>query len=391
MAAYDITLLDSALEFDTTDVFSRSVVEIDGTDRVLVSWYQSTTVLNVQAFDVNPSTGAISAIGSPVDIMAGTVTSPSNGTCLVAIDSSNFAIIYAGVDSDGFIQLLSVDGSGNVSTNGSAVEYDTVNGTEPYAILWDSTHLLATWAGSGSDGFAAIFVFDTGAGTISVVGTPLEYDTTNGTDSSIVKLNSTKALVAYSGGTAGVGTTALVLDVNASTYAVTAAGSKFLYASGVSTNGTSLHLLDSGSPMIVVHRLFTSSAVIFRTLSINTTTWAITNFGAENTVYSGVNPGGSSSTKGLAEVDTDVFTSVSRNSSAVGTVGTLSWNSGTGDITLEDEASLGMDATGANVLLMSNGLHVVAWTGTDGDGFIQAFSVELPAPSTFTPKASFFM
>ena len=234
----DITALDTKLEFNTTNGQSNQVARIPGLDRVVVASTQSTTVVNVQAFNVNRNTGAVTAIGSAVDIEPGTAGSIVNGMSLVMIDASNFAVFWVGAGSDGFAQLFDLDATGNISANGSAIEYDIDTGTWPASVLMDSTHILTTWTGASIDGFAAIFTVNTGTGSISLTGTPFEFDTSDYTFGSLAKLSDTKAIVFYRG--AFIDGFARVLDINTSTWAVTAAGDAFEYLDASTITGNSV-------------------------------------------------------------------------------------------------------------------------------------------------------
>jgi len=50
MATYDVTALDSALEFDATLGKSTSIVRLTGTNKVAIAWNQSTTLFYVMSW-----------------------------------------------------------------------------------------------------------------------------------------------------------------------------------------------------------------------------------------------------------------------------------------------------------------------------------------------------
>lgn len=165
------------------------------------------------------------AIGSAVEHD----TSDGSLHAVCEIDSTHWFIIYRGVAGDGFAQVFTVDGSGNMSEVGTGVEFDTSNfgtGAPPphpggACCLMDSTHVLVAWSGPANDGFARVIELD-GSYNLSLVGTAaLEFDTTTGENMDVKKLDATHAFLAWRG--AGDDGFVMVLVVDGS-WNVTAAG-----------------------------------------------------------------------------------------------------------------------------------------------------------------------
>jgi hypothetical protein len=382
MAAYDITAFGSALEFDTTAAFSKQAVPIPGTDWIAIAWYRSTTVVNVQVFSVNRSTGAVTALGSPFDIEGGTSTDTLAGIAIVAIDASNLAVFWTGPGNDGFCRLLSVDGSGNVSGNGSILEYETSFSKYPRAILWDSTHILAVWTGN-SGGASAIFTINTGTGSISVTGTPLALG--NFGLSELLRLNSTKALIAYNGQfDDGF---MRVLDINTSTWAVTAAGSAFEFEDNITLVNLSIAPADlSSSPMVVyLMRGLNDSSLRFQhaTYDINTSTWAIT---TRSALTAPASPGGANtssmgaSSAGAISKDLVVVSYPGDDPNFV-ILRAVLINPSTGAMTAQASLNYNPGDFGRNlsqpIIYLGDGLLVHVWSDAADDGFIRTFQIEL--------------
>lgn len=391
MATYDITALSSALEFDTTNTDGKSISKLPTEDRVIMAWYQSTSIAYVQCFNVNSSTGAVTAIGSPVDIEPSTTTTISM-ISVVAIDDSNAAVFWAGAGDDGYAQLISIDGTGNCTTNGSAIEYDAVNGTFMSAILWDSTHILNTWSGTLSDGFACIFDFNTGTGTIAKVGTQFEFDTTNALYQVPIKLNSTKALQLYRRDADDLW--GVVLDINSSTYAVTAAGSNALLVSAVQLDGLSgCFIEDNGATMKVASIIKDGNGTYVSSHSVDTSTWAVT---TQNTSSSlGTSSAAGTQAVSIAKVDDDTLIAFFRGEATTltGRAVTIAYTTGSGIgsviDTIQTDASNFNQAT-PTLAFMGTNWFIVGWTGASSDGFVQTFSVELPAVGTARPQFTGF-
>lgn len=374
MAQYDVTALSTPLQFDVTNAQSVSSVKVPGKDWIAVSWMQSTTLVYVQAFSINTGTGALTAIGSPLDIEAGTVDDANLGTSIVAIDGSNLAVAWCGPDVDGFVRLISLDGSGNCATNGSALEYSTADGLYPSMILWDSTHVLIAYQGASADGFAIVVSFNTGTGVMSNVGTAFEFDTGNCSIPSVVQLNSTKALVSYTGVSADG--FAVVLDVAAVTFAVSAAGATFEYLDATTINGNTAFLISSGSPMVACLYYLASATPTFRTFNISTTTWAITAFGTALQFSNAASGLVRNDIRALGLVDSTTLIGFYPSSDDDGFVTTMAYNSGDGSLTAIN--TLEFDTTDGYAMHCVNiggGWFGNVWQRSSNAGFMQVFNV----------------
>jgi hypothetical protein len=384
MATYDITALSTALEFESGfgNFDQGSVVRVGTLDRVLVAWGNNSS-LWLQAFNINKSTGVITAIGSRLEGFDSFTS--FGGVSLVAIDDSNYAVFWADGSSDGRARLFSLDGTGNVSTNGSAIEYDTTQGTEPTAVLMDSTHILNVWRGTSLDGFAAIFTVDTGAGTITLTGTPFEFDTTDYRFGSLAKINDTKAVLFYSGiATDGY---AVVLNVNTSTWAVTAAGSVLEYLNNSTINSNSVVVMDNvSSPFRVINNYIDATAgdAEVQSFSINTSTFAITNL--DTPLDLSTSDAVSEYASSIQKVDDTHIVAFYQGAGFDGFARVVTYNVSTGALSataneIEFETSDFFRSASADV---GGGYYVCIWRGVSQDGFIQAFQVELPVTTNTT-------
>lgn len=390
MASYDIATLGTALEYEPTAAIGSSIVRLPGASKIAIAWKQSDTVFYVQCFTVNISTGDLAAIGSPMDIETGTASSSDQPISLCAIDGSNLAVFWAGNNTRADCRLLSVDGTGNVTSNGSVVEFDGAgvdSVSVSNSILWDSTHILLTWrSGAGTNDVASIFSVNTGTGTIAVVGTPLNFaNTGNKFFGSITRLDSTKVIVFYQG--ASDDGYARVLNVNASTFAVTTAGDEFTYLASSNIKSNSVCVVDTGSPMKVINTWQNDDTQIssIRSFQINTTTWAITVFGAQVDIgaTTGTNIPMATSIQILDSTHIVVWY-VGASGSGFAKVMTYT----AGDGTLSDSAntlefqtpSFSYCRTSSCTFTEVTGFFVLAYADsyTSGDGFAQAFQISLP-------------
>lgn len=374
--AYEITPLDSALEFDTTQAFEKDSQWLSAT-RFVIVWRRSGSLILAQAFDLTPSTGAITALSSAATIYSGT-----NSTCpkLVVYDSTHFVVFWGGDSADGYVRSFQVNaGTGAITTWGSEVEYDTSNGTYPSPVFMDATHILNVWAGA-SNGLAQIFTLNSGTGAITQEGSPYSYTAGPGTFTSILKISATKAAVFYAGTDSdGYG---IVLDVNTSTWAVTAAGSEFEYLDGVTIQNNTIVALSN--PTVILNLAVSSGGAItgsfFRPLSIDTSTWAITNLGSTETVFALVS--GNLATPCVKLDATHVWIGV-QGTDNDGFVQTWSIDLTTGAMAKIDEEEIDPnDGFAMSALNYGSGLIVNSYSGTDLDGFVRAYQVAMPPTAT---------
>jgi hypothetical protein len=391
MAVYDVTALSTPLEFDTANSSCKSAGKIPGSDRIIMAWFRSTDYVAVQCFDVHPSTGAVTAIGSPVDIEVSSGGPLDTGLNLVVIDANNAIVAWPGSGADGYVRLVSIDSSGNVTTNGSALEYDTAQGYVPFMTLWDSTHVLIVWDGSAFDGFAQILEINTGSGTITKLGSALEFDTSSLYSPIVLKLNATKAFVAYIG-PSNHGKS-IVLNINTSTWAVSAAGSAFVFRSAGGGGLSATIVEDLGSTIKIAVSFNMPSVLEVFSLIINTSTWSIS---TQNTVNLITHSGSTGFESSLVKVDDETLLVFNRGTDADGFATTFSYTTSSGIGSVIN--SLEFYTTDVTFLTnppveMTQGRYVLGWAGDGNDGYVQTFDVDLgsipPTPSTNNALFSF--
>jgi hypothetical protein len=104
----------------------------------------------------------------------------------------------------------------DVTLEGSALEYDTVEAEFPQSIKIDSTHTLVTWQGSGNDGFVQVMERNDTTEAVTAKGSKLEHDTGIQYLSSIQQIDSNHFALFYVGNDVYVQT----IEVNLTTWAV---------------------------------------------------------------------------------------------------------------------------------------------------------------------------
>lgn len=376
MATYDITWLWSILEFDTTNAQSISMIKYPWIDRVGVFRANSTWTPYVQSFNINTSTWTVTAVWSPLDIWTMWVT--TSWAELAWIDNSNLIVNYNGSWSDWFLQLISVDWSGNCSLNWSALEYDTANWIYNQVVMMDSTHALVVWSDSTGDWRAQIFSVNTWAWTMTALGSSFEFDVSDYVVWDLIKLSSSKALVFYRWVDADWW--ARVLDINTSTRAVTAAWSAFEFKDATTlANFVQACVIDETTYDFAWIYWETTWTTRARTFNINSWTRAISAWWSELTVDSSA---WTTPWYNIIKLDETHLVALYTWSAAdwYSTVLEIDWTWNLSKVWTEYEFETWAFIAWSIVSFESNPwLYVIAWTWPASDWFIHTIQVEMPS------------
>ena len=312
MATYDVTEID-AIEQDASQGQYHSLVMIDSTHFILAY----TGAFNdgfIKTFSIDSSYDNITEIDSlEHDVEQGTYNS------LVMIDSTHFILAYAGYSNDGFIKVFSIDGSYDNITQLSSVEHDVGSGLYNSLVMIDSTHFMLAFTGGGSDGWIKTFSMD-GSYNITTVDY-LEHDSTQGIHNSLVMIDSTHFMLSYN----HTGGYLKVFSIDGSYDNITQLTSLKQYDTGITYN--SLVMIDSTHFM----------------LSFNT----------------------------------DVLNGYVKTFSIDGSYNTTEIDSYMHDATLEYSSLIGIDSTH----------FMLAYSGYASDGFIKVFDID-GSYDTITQKSS---
>ena len=165
------------MEFDTVYGLYNNCYKIDSNH--FINFWRGGGSLNgfVQVFTVNTSTWAVTTAGAILefDTVNGLYTSCSK------IDDNHFINFWSGADSDGFVQVFTVNTSTwEVTTAGAILEFDTVYGLYNSCYKIDDNHFINFWSGADSDGFVQVFTVNTSTWAVTTTTARLEFDTQTG-------------------------------------------------------------------------------------------------------------------------------------------------------------------------------------------------------------------
>jgi len=213
--------LGAALNFDNTGVLNEAI-KVDANHFMNV-WKDAASAGVAQIFEVNLTTNAITAMGTPFSFDA---NGYFNGS-LSKVDANHFILFYGGgIGALGRALVFEVNlSTWAVTKPGSAIVFDGVsnyfNSSQP---LGNGTHFVNFWR--GSNGFAQAFSVNLGTWAITAIGTPLTFATTAQYNSAQSLGDGKHFINFWADGTGAWGATQ-VFNVNPSTFAITTAGTKY--------------------------------------------------------------------------------------------------------------------------------------------------------------------
>lgn len=288
---------------------------------------------------------------------------------LVKISDTKVIMFWSGTDNDGFCRLFELDAvTGSLSPIGTVLEFDTVQTGDVTAIKIDSSRVVAVWSGTGNDGYVQAFNVD--GDTPVALGTALEYDTGNGQDPSIALIDATHVICFFtSSGGIGVATV-FAIDLSGN---VTEPGASLTFDATDNYNNRCVAIGNGTHFLNFWQRAGAGLAQVF---SVNTSTWAITAIGTALNYETGLdNPSVAAVGDGQHFLNvfssTDVFAqvfNVNPSTYAVTEVGTPATLTTSG---VNDQV----------VVSLGDGEHFVSsYCKNVGDGYVQLLAMD---PLTF--------
>jgi hypothetical protein len=114
------------------------------------------------------------------------------------VDSDTYALAYTGPNDDGFITTFTISADGTSITEIQTLEHDTQNGTNNSLVQVDSDTYALAYAGDDADGYIATFTISSDGATITEVAS-LEHVTQADPYNSIIQVDSDTYALAYAG------------------------------------------------------------------------------------------------------------------------------------------------------------------------------------------------
>jgi len=187
---YAITEIDS-LEYDAVRSTHPSLIQIDSTHFIL-AYSGDNFAVTIVTFSIDANYDNITVIDS---LACDTGSNNGNDTSLVMLDSSRFVVAFSGSGSDGYIRTLSIDESYNISAV-ALLEHDTTSGRYNSLIALDSTHVVLAYSQpSAYYGYLKSFYISSDLNTITTLKSANH--NTPSSSNSLIKIDATHLMLAY--------------------------------------------------------------------------------------------------------------------------------------------------------------------------------------------------
>ena len=195
-----ITEIDS-LEFDTTICIEPHVTLLDST-HLIIAYQGPDEDAFIKTFSFDGSYDTLTEIDSLEHDSDATYSVGEEGS-LITIDSTHVMLAYLGFETGSFatqliIKTFTIDGSYNITETDKYIPSNVYpKGYDNSLVMLDSTHFILAFRGVNDDGFIMTMSID-GSYTISGIDF-LEHDIYSGYSNSMVKIDSSHVALAYLG------------------------------------------------------------------------------------------------------------------------------------------------------------------------------------------------
>lgn len=197
----------------------------------------------------------------------------------VQIDSTHFVLLYQGAAGDGFAQPFEYNATyGTLTKVGTALEFDTADQLGIDAVVFNTNRIFVVWGGSGSDGFARVLTVNTSTWAVTG-GTALEYDITQGLFPTCAYIRQDGSgnwqfMVCWQGASADG--FARVLQVATGTETITTLGAAALEFDTSDYSYGSVHKVNNDDTRYILFHRGAAADGFVRILTVNLSTYAIT-------------------------------------------------------------------------------------------------------------------
>lgn len=378
LSANVIDGLDSPFEFATSDASEKYITKLSDT-RFVAAWMESNTVKKVQVFEIDRDTGIVTALSSPLTFYTDSIAWGQVPDISINVyDETHFVMFWMGTGNDGFVRSFQVNaGTGAVTVWGAELEFDTTGGQYISAVNILSNRILATWSRDGAfNNFSQIFTLNPSTGEVVQNASPF---LSGGQYNSLVKVSDEIALLSYSGGGSGNDGVVVPLSINHLTWEVGAAAAPFTFYTPGSGSDTGNDLLKLSDNLYVNWFVRNTNAQMLQALSVDEN-FNVTNLGSAVTVSTFATfPNAIRCIQRIDETHFILF--FKDTASGIARIYEIDPDTGgmipVGDLVLDSTYTIPVGAD------MGDGLFLNGWTGTDADGFVQAFVVSSDVGVTF--------
>ena len=291
-------------------------------------------------------------------------TSDATYNSLIHMGSNKYVLAYTDSDGDGFIKTFTISSDGSTITEVTNFEHNTADGTHHSAVMVDSDTYLLAYASSVDMGKISTHTI-TGDGTVTSGNiVKYEHETAKATYNSLVKVDSDTYALAYTGGGD---------DGHIQTFTVPSDGSSITKVTNEEHNtsdGTHNSLIRVDADTYALAYASTSDMGKIATFTITADGTTITE------LVDTEHETNKATYNSLVKVDSDTYALAYTGGGDDGHIQTFTIPGDGSSITkvtnLEHDTS---DATHNSLIRVDADTYALAYTGTDGDGFIKTFTI----------------
>lgn len=332
--------LGGTAQIENDEFRSPTAVKIDD-EKVSVFWTGSTRGL-AQNLHINSGLGVMEPLSSPV-----TFYSVSQSTEPKAIyigkNGSNqdiVLLVWRDVDGDGFAQAFNVTAD-TIVAMGSPYEFDTSNGENFTLAQIDLTHVICFYTSASNEGYATVFAINLTTGAVTEPGSDTLFESVgNDSNSCIAVGDGTHFINFWSNSSTG---RAQCFTVNTGSWAITAESTPLTFdLSNVQFNNA--FSAATGIDFINIYYSSGFDSFFAQSFRLNISTFAITGLGVPATFSTG-------QSLSASQLDDNHFVAFYAASAGVGFVQLLEWNPSTFNFSTVGDPLGGYDFTsGQNII-----------------------------------------
>ena len=288
---------------------------------------------------------------------------------IIHINEKVYAVAYSGDGDDGFLKTVEIESTGQITnTVIDTLEFDTTQGLTPNIIPISGDYFAIAYSGDGDDGFLKIVEITNSGQITNTIIDSTEFDTTQGITPNIIQISDNVYTVAYSGdGDDGYLKSIEILIEEEEEDSINTGS--FEFNSAATNKPNIIHI--SGNVYAIAYHVLDNDGFL-KTVEI-ATNGQITNAAIDTLEFDttqGITPN-------IIHISGNVYAIAYTGSDDDGFLKTIEIAT-TGQITdtvidtLEFDTILCYDP---NIILMSDNLYGVVYRGTGDDGFLKTIEI----------------
>ena len=312
------------------------------------------------------ATFTISSNGSSITEISSLKHNNNQGlyNSLVQVDSDTYLLAYTGPDNDGFISSFTISSDGTSITEIVQLEHQTSHAEYNSLVQVDSDTYALAYSGPNDDGFITTFTVPSNGSSITEVAT-VEHNTSDASYNSLIQVDSDTYVLGYTGSSE---------DGFIATFTISSNGASITEVSELE------HQTSQAGYNALAQVDSDTYALAYSGPGIDgfITTFTVPSNGSSITEVATIEHNTSdASYNSLIQVDSDTYVLAYSGSNEDGFIATFSISSNGATITKVDEIEHDTDKGRHNsIVQIDSDTYALAYEGLNSDGFIKTFSVQ---------------